>query len=82
MVKLVTELYKSTPSVVCDFHFPRILFFFFNPSRLACSDNTEVSRKMSQFIRQIMVAGLNPKKYVSAFCIILSARKSLLKTLW
>ena len=48
VVKLVTELYKSTLSVVCNFHFPRI--FFFNPSRLACSDNIEISRKMSQII--------------------------------
>ena len=27
MVKLVTELYKSMLSVVCDFHFPRISVF-------------------------------------------------------
>ena len=49
MVKLVTELYKSTISVVRDFHFPRIVCFL-NPSRLACSDNIDVSRKISQII--------------------------------
>ena len=38
MVKLVTELYKSTLPVVCDFHFPRMLSFL-NPSCLACFDN-------------------------------------------
>ena len=34
MVKLVTELYKATLSIVCDFHFSRI-FCFFNLSHLA-----------------------------------------------
>ena len=43
-VLLKTELYKSTRSVVCDFHFPRI-FCFFNPSSLACSDIIEISIK-------------------------------------
>ena len=57
MVKLVTELYKSTLSVVRDFHFPRI-FWFLNPSRLACSDNIEVSRKMSQIIHYTQVSAV------------------------
>ena len=34
IVRLVTELYISTLSVVCDFRFPRI-FCFLNPSHLA-----------------------------------------------
>ena len=70
MVKLVTELYKSTLSVVCDFHFLKTFFcfvfllFFFNPSCLDCFDNTEVSRKMSQLIHvKLLVAVLNPLRF-------------------
>ena len=61
MVELVTELYKSTLSVACDIRFPR---FFFNPSRLACFDNIEVSRKMSQIIHvKLLGAVLNPLRF-------------------
>ena len=73
---MVTKIYKSTLSVVCDFHFPRI-FCFLNPSRLACSDNIKVSRRISKYTRKIMVAVLNP--FLSTFCIMVSARIRLLK---
>ena len=53
MLKLVTELYKSTLSVVCYFHFLRDVLFL-NLSRLACFDNITVSRKMSQIIHVML----------------------------
>ena len=42
MTKLVTELYKSTISVVCDFQLPRM---FLNLPCLACCDNTKSAVK-------------------------------------